>query len=59
MLSTHPFAAFRTPANGCVRNDFIPIGLRCRSLGTLHVVDAELTGVEQGILEWLTRGVTE
>jgi hypothetical protein len=57
-VSTHPFAAFRTPANGCVRIDVIPIGLQCRLLRPLHVIDAEQAGVEQRILE-LLRGVVE
>lgn len=51
MPSTHPFVAFRTPANGCVRNDFIPIGLRCRLPCSLYMMDAALAGVNQWIPE--------
>lgn len=58
MLSTHSFAAFRTPANGCVRNDFLPITLRCRSLGPLHAIHGGLASREQRIMELLS-GVIE
>lgn len=57
MLSTHPFAAFRTPANGCIRVDFIHIDLRCRLQCSLYMMDAALAGIDQWIPE--LRGVAE